>query len=592
MKKIIVFFITLILIVNLTKASNPIDLLNKIPSNFKSECFEFYSKIPRNKFEIDKTYNILTNKSDIILTQSWYLLPTKLIKSEKKYYDYTLNIAQNNTKTSSWDIVSEDELINNEKLEEIISKTYKYLNDDDEKTFINYNIDSQSWEIIINLNEEIKSFEFEFNFIYFSENYWTSYSISKDWITYSKVNRYEINKYSFKYLKIWLISLEKNYNYENIKIYDLSFSKNINYFQINSFSNNDIELYSKYSCNETFLNPKQENDYEIIYNEEDIQNISVDLNKNPKYNIYNKPDIDNDWIQDDLDNCKNIYNPNQEDINKDNIWDACSDDDKDWIIWFYDNCPNIENIKQEDNNNNNIWDVCESDKDLDGILDWLDNCINIKNSDQLDDDLDDVWNLCDNCNSYNPGQLDLDKNSIWDICDDIKKELLKTDSDLDWILNIEDNCKIISNKDQADTDKDWVWDACDNCKDIANSKQIDLNKNNIWDFCEDSDSDGIIWYKDNCLNTTNINQEDEDKNGVWDFCEDKDYDNVIFIKDNCPIDFNPDQKDSDNDLIWDNCDDYINKYTYYDKIIYLLVFIFIGYILWHLIWIIMRKIIK
>jgi hypothetical protein len=61
------------------------------------------------------------------------------------------------------------------------------------------------------------------------------------------------------------------------------------------------------------------------------------------------PDADNDSIPDPVDNCPNIYNPNQQDSDGDGIGDVC------------DNCPNINNPGQ-------------LDTDLDGKGDACDNC--------------------------------------------------------------------------------------------------------------------------------------------------------------------------------------------------------------------------
>lgn len=70
-----------------------------------------------------------------------------------------------------------------------------------------------------------------------------------------------------------------------------------------------------------------------------------------------------------------------------------------------------------------------------------------------------------------------------------------SDYDGDGILNAEDNCLFVANKDQLDSNGDRVGDACDtdldsipnhcdNCEDIANADQSDLNENNIGDLCE------------------------------------------------------------------------------------------------------------
>lgn len=128
-------------------------------------------------------------------------------------------------------------------------------------------------------------------------------------------------------------------------------------------------------------------------------------------------DMDSDWVIDYKDNCKETYNPNQEDYDKDWVWDLC------------DNCKDIKNKKQEDTDDNKIWDLCE-DTDKDWYVWYLDNCVYINNPVQSDDDNNWIWNLCedkdkdniyfinDNCPfNYNPDQKDLDRDNIGDICD-------------------------------------------------------------------------------------------------------------------------------------------------------------------------------
>ena len=63
-----------------------------------------------------------------------------------------------------------------------------------------------------------------------------------------------------------------------------------------------------------------------------------------------------------------------------------------------DNCKDIYNPGQEDDNSNLIGDVCEdsNDKDNDGIPDANDNCPEDPNADQLDTDQDGIGDECDN----------------------------------------------------------------------------------------------------------------------------------------------------------------------------------------------------
>lgn len=532
--------------------ANPTDILQKLPNDFKSQCFEKYIKIPRTQLKEFNTYKLNTDENNIYATQFGYLLPIKNFQWDENYYQYSINynFQEIEVKDDKWDITDS-------------FSTKKYLQDNNEKTYITHTLDTPIASLNITFDNIINAWDTRFNFHYFSNHYSTRYTISTDGKTYSQIPRSEINEHDYKYLKIEFIALSEPHNKENIKIYELSFPKNQSTHLIKSFYNADIELYSWYKCQEElYLTAKKYDNFSIDTN---TQSLEYTFWENPKYNIYTKIDSDNDWIEDAIDNCKNHYNPDQKDSNGDGKWDMCSDDDKDNIIGFYDNCPYIYNAFQKDVNNNWVWDSCEFDKDEDGVFDSIDNCMTIKNPDQKDDDYDGIWNACDNCEFYNPAQWDKNQNSIWDVCDYKIEQLKKNDKDLDKIHDNVDNCKFIANPDQVDSDDDGIGDACDNCKNIDNPKQEDLNKNNIWDICEDSDFDGIIGYLDNCIHVSNADQADDNNNGIGNVCEDIDKDQLLAYEDNCPFNYNPDQKDTDNDGIWDSCDQIDDRFIESNK---------------------------
>jgi photosystem II stability/assembly factor-like uncharacterized protein len=89
------------------------------------------------------------------------------------------------------------------------------------------------------------------------------------------------------------------------------------------------------------------------------------------------------------------------------------------------------------------------------------------------------------------------------------------DDDNDGILDVDDNCPLISNSNQLDTDGDGEGDVCDtdddgdgildsndNCPLIANADQADIDNDGIGDVCdEDNDNDGVPDAIDACPNT-------------------------------------------------------------------------------------------
>ncbi|MCP5043280.1 MAG: hypothetical protein GY944_19820 [bacterium] len=74
------------------------------------------------------------------------------------------------------------------------------------------------------------------------------------------------------------------------------------------------------------------------------------------------PDMDSDGVEDLLDNCIDVANAGQGDINGDGVGDACEPFDFDGDGWpdLEDNCSGISNPGQEDADQNGIGDVCEA----------------------------------------------------------------------------------------------------------------------------------------------------------------------------------------------------------------------------------------
>ena len=103
------------------------------------------------------------------------------------------------------------------------------------------------------------------------------------------------------------------------------------------------------------------------------------------------PDADSDGVLDESDNCPSTPNPDQADLDGDNIGDACDPDvDGDSVENTLDNCPLVANSDQLDVDGDLVGDACDDliDNDADGIANDLDNCPAVPNADQADNDGD------------------------------------------------------------------------------------------------------------------------------------------------------------------------------------------------------------
>ena len=75
---------------------------------------------------------------------------------------------------------------------------------------------------------------------------------------------------------------------------------------------------------------------------------------------YREADVDQDGVVDMRDNCVQIANTDQADIDQNGRGDMCDDFDRDGIMQQKDNCPNNPNVTQEDADG--VGDVCDTEE--------------------------------------------------------------------------------------------------------------------------------------------------------------------------------------------------------------------------------------
>lgn len=87
------------------------------------------------------------------------------------------------------------------------------------------------------------------------------------------------------------------------------------------------------------------------------------------------PDLDDDGILNGDDNCPEVANADQADLDLDDAGDACDvDDDGDGVSDTGDNCPTVANADQSNIDGDAFGDVCDTDDDGDGLSDGADAC--------------------------------------------------------------------------------------------------------------------------------------------------------------------------------------------------------------------------
>jgi len=266
-----------------------------------------------NTHFIDKGYKI-TNYYPL---NNWYVetVDTKLVGEIEKIYDRNLNTYMlfNGTSTKF--------TFNNPKTLKV-DKIAIHAKDSNIKDINLYTKNGESISFLLRKN----NFDYE---LFFDKSY--------------NINEIDFRIFFDNLLKLSEISFyEKKESQENDYLY----------FYVNNNCKDEFKFYfGEFGKNYATYNTRANIPVEF--------NVSIVNNPNTLYNV----DFDNDTINNYNDNCLNVANKDQKDINYNKIGDACEDSDGDSIVDAMDNCVNKYNRDQLDNDEDGIGNVCDKEDD-------------------------------------------------------------------------------------------------------------------------------------------------------------------------------------------------------------------------------------
>jgi len=91
--------------------------------------------------------------------------------------------------------------------------------------------------------------------------------------------------------------------------------------------------------------------------------VFFDVEKKLLVNSMYDNDFDDDGVLNGQDNCLDVANADQKDIDYNEVGDACDDFDRDGVLNVNDNCPKVSNRNQDDFDGDEVGDACDEEDD-------------------------------------------------------------------------------------------------------------------------------------------------------------------------------------------------------------------------------------
>ncbi|MEQ1561405.1 MAG: thrombospondin type 3 repeat-containing protein [Nitrospira sp.] len=159
--------------------------------------------------------------------------------------------------------------------------------------------------------------------------------------------------------KTWTLEIEYS---QPLRISEIDFNSTV--VEITKTSVRFLALpkntYKVYSNQEAYVRTFSNQESANLNSNQGVKNIAVSaLSVNT---AFVPADSDGDKITNSKDNCPNISNPDQEDVDNNSIGDVCDDFDHDGVINSVDNCKDVPNYNQKDTDGDKVGDLCDPDE--------------------------------------------------------------------------------------------------------------------------------------------------------------------------------------------------------------------------------------